>query len=228
MICSLLWHWAISRWMRSRSRWACGASVASDSGVPLVLTSGNLSDEPIAFADEDALNRLRTIADRFLAAVVDDAYQAEATAANLHADSARPGVERVLDQLLDNRGGALDYLNVRTVRLPSGLRTLRVKETDRIRAVELELAKVGVDVRAFSLADSQGEPDEGMHIIPPSCGIDPTPSAPRVEFDTYDDHRIAMSFALTGLRAPGIRIVNPGCVSKTFPEYFDVLRGLSA
>jgi 3-phosphoshikimate 1-carboxyvinyltransferase len=45
---------------------------------------------------------------------------------------------------------------------------------------------------------------------------------------TYDDHRIAMSFAVTGLRAPGIRIVNPGCVSKTFPDYFDVLRGLTA
>jgi len=44
---------------------------------------------------------------------------------------------------------------------------------------------------------------------------------------TYDDHRIAMSFAVTGLRAPGIRIVNPACVSKTFPEYFDVLRGLT-
>lgn len=36
-----------------------------------------------------------------------------------------------------------------------------------------------------------------------------------------------MSFAVTGLRAPGIRIVNPGCVAKTFPEFFDVLRSLS-
>jgi 3-phosphoshikimate 1-carboxyvinyltransferase len=44
---------------------------------------------------------------------------------------------------------------------------------------------------------------------------------------TYDDHRIAMSFAVTGLRAPGIRIANPACVSKTFPEFFEVLRRLS-
>jgi 3-phosphoshikimate 1-carboxyvinyltransferase len=44
---------------------------------------------------------------------------------------------------------------------------------------------------------------------------------------TYDDHRIAMSFAVTGLRAPGIRIVDPACVSKTFPEFFEVLRTLS-
>jgi 3-phosphoshikimate 1-carboxyvinyltransferase len=53
------------------------------------------------------------------------------------------------------------------------------------------------------------------------------PGTPRpTDVQTYDDHRIAMSFALTGLRAPGIRIVNPGCVSKTFPEYFEVLRRL--
>jgi 3-phosphoshikimate 1-carboxyvinyltransferase len=43
---------------------------------------------------------------------------------------------------------------------------------------------------------------------------------------TYDDHRIAMSFAVTGLRAPGIRIVDPSCVAKTFPTFFDVLRTL--
>ena len=44
---------------------------------------------------------------------------------------------------------------------------------------------------------------------------------------TYDDHRIAMSFAVTGLRAPGIRIVNPACVAKTFPDFFAVLRRLT-
>lgn len=101
-----------------------------------------------------------------------------------------------------------------------GLRTLRVKETDRIRAVELELAKVGVDVRPFSATDSLGEVDEGMHIIPPSCGIDPTPSAPPVEFDTYDDHRMAMSLALIGLRRPNVYIRDPGCVRKTYPTFW--------
>jgi 3-phosphoshikimate 1-carboxyvinyltransferase len=44
---------------------------------------------------------------------------------------------------------------------------------------------------------------------------------------TYDDHLIAMSFAVTGLRARGIAIVHPECVSKTFPEFFEVLRGLT-
>jgi 3-phosphoshikimate 1-carboxyvinyltransferase len=51
-----------------------------------------------------------------------------------------------------------------------------------------------------------------------------TPRPGRVE--TYDDHRMAMSFALLGLRAPGIEIADPGCVSKTFPSYFDVLETL--
>jgi 3-phosphoshikimate 1-carboxyvinyltransferase len=44
--------------------------------------------------------------------------------------------------------------------------------------------------------------------------------------ETYEDHRMAMSFALVGLLRPGIVIANPGCVSKTFPTYFDVLDGL--
>jgi 3-phosphoshikimate 1-carboxyvinyltransferase len=49
------------------------------------------------------------------------------------------------------------------------------------------------------------------------------PGAPKpADVHTYDDHRIAMSFAVTGLRAPGIRIVDPACVSKTFPDFFEV------
>jgi 3-phosphoshikimate 1-carboxyvinyltransferase len=46
------------------------------------------------------------------------------------------------------------------------------------------------------------------------------------EIDTYDDHRIAMAFALAGLRIPGVVIRNPACVSKTWPEYFSALEKL--
>jgi 3-phosphoshikimate 1-carboxyvinyltransferase len=53
-----------------------------------------------------------------------------------------------------------------------------------------------------------------------------SPHGARVE--TYDDHRMAMSFALLGLRVPGIEIAGPDCVAKTFPEYFDVLATLGA
>ena len=50
------------------------------------------------------------------------------------------------------------------------------------------------------------------------------PEAATIE--TYDDHRLAMSFAITGLKAPGITIADPGCVGKTFPDYFAVLERL--
>ena len=46
------------------------------------------------------------------------------------------------------------------------------------------------------------------------------------DVETYDDHRMAMSFAITGLVAPGIRIRNPSCVTKTFPHFFAVLARL--
>ncbi|MDE2703453.1 MAG: 3-phosphoshikimate 1-carboxyvinyltransferase, partial [Gemmatimonadota bacterium] len=54
-------------------------------------------------------------------------------------------------------------------------------------------------------------------------GVTIMPSKPKSSsIDTYKDHRVAMSFALVGLRVPGIHINDPGCVGKTFPTYFDV------
>ena len=92
-----------------------------------------------------------------------------------------------------------------------GIAQTHFEESDRPVAAATELRRMGLQVE--STHDS----------------VTVHPGAPRpTDVQTYDDHRIAMSFALTGLRAPGIRIVNPGCVTKTFPEYFDVLRGLSA
>ena len=58
-------------------------------------------------------------------------------------------------------------------------------------------------------------------------GITVAPSTPQpAAVDNYEDHRVAMSFALVGLRVPGIRINDPGCVSKTFPTYFGVWEAL--
>jgi 3-phosphoshikimate 1-carboxyvinyltransferase len=91
-----------------------------------------------------------------------------------------------------------------------GIAQTHFEESDRPVAAATELRRMGLQVE--SAWDS----------------VTIHPGAPRpTDVQTYDDHRIAMSFAVTGLRAPGIRIVNPGCVSKTFPEYFDVLRGLT-
>lgn len=102
-----------------------------------------------------------------------------------------------------------------------GLRTLRVKETDRIEATRNELRKLGVLVETTV----QGDPD-AMTITPPDGGIDCSEGAPRVEFDTYDDHRMAMSLALIGLRRPNVYIRDPGCVAKTYPSFWRQLAGI--
>ncbi|MTV26841.1 3-phosphoshikimate 1-carboxyvinyltransferase [Nitriliruptoraceae bacterium ZYF776] len=88
----------------------------------------------------------------------------------------------------------------------TGIGFIRRKETDRIAAVVTELRRCGIEAH---------EEDDGFVVHP---------GAPRpTVVATYDDHRMAMSFALLGLVAPGIEIADPGCVAKTFPTYFDVL-----
>jgi 3-phosphoshikimate 1-carboxyvinyltransferase len=83
---------------------------------------------------------------------------------------------------------------------------MRVKETDRIAAVAAELRRLGQEV------------EEG----PDWFRIVPRPVRPAT-LTTYDDHRMAMAFSIVGLRAPGVRIADPGCVAKTFPGYWDTL-----
>ena len=91
----------------------------------------------------------------------------------------------------------------------TGLATLRVKECDRIAAPTRELRKLGVQV------------EEG----PDYMVVEPLASVPKsrpsvVEIETYHDHRIAMSFGVLGSRLPGLRILDPGCVAKTYPNYW--------
>src|SRR5262245_46610572 len=96
-----------------------------------------------------------------------------------------------------------------------GLRTLRVKETDRIAALQNEFAKVGVKVDTNVLGDR-----DALTITPPAGGLTASPDAPPVALDTYDDHRMAMSLALIALRRPNISIRNPACVGKTYPTFW--------
>ncbi len=91
-----------------------------------------------------------------------------------------------------------------------GIASARVKETDRVHATCTELARLGVQVK---------EHEDGMTIYP--CK-----TFKRSNVQTYNDHRMAMAFSLVGLRVPGITIENPACVSKTFPNYFEVLDSL--
>ncbi len=88
---------------------------------------------------------------------------------------------------------------------------IRHKETDRIVAVATELRKLGAEVV---------EHDDGLEITPGSFSPD--------SIDTYNDHRMAMSFAIAGLVRKGVVINNPGCTAKTYPRYFDDIKSLLA
>ncbi len=85
---------------------------------------------------------------------------------------------------------------------------IRHKETDRLAALATELRKLGATVD--ELAD-------GLVIFPPAKV---TPAS----IETYDDHRMAMAFALAGLRTEGINIQNPGCVAKTYPGFWEAFQ----
>ena len=86
------------------------------------------------------------------------------------------------------------------------LERLRVQECERVQALHTELEKCGARIV---------EEGEGLRITPgPLHGA---------EIETYDDHRMAMCFAMLGLVVPGIRIRNPECVRKTFPNFFEKL-----
>mgnify|MGYP002623284918 FL=1 len=93
-----------------------------------------------------------------------------------------------------------------------GVGHIRHKETDRIGALATELRKVGADV------------------VETADGLTIEPKAPvhGATIDTYDDHRMAMSLALVGLKTPGIVINDPGCTAKTYPRFFEDLAALGS
>jgi 3-phosphoshikimate 1-carboxyvinyltransferase len=91
----------------------------------------------------------------------------------------------------------------------------RVKETDRLAAMATELRKVGAEVE---------EGADYLAVTPPraSCLV------PGAAIDTYDDHRMAMCFALVALGGVPVRINDPKCVAKTFPDFFERYRSITA
>jgi 3-phosphoshikimate 1-carboxyvinyltransferase len=103
---------------------------------------------------------------------------------------------------------------------PSTLRNIaswRVKETDRLSAMATELRKLGATVE---------EGADYLTVTPPS-------SMKAAEIDTYDDHRMAMCFSLASLdgairRGAEVRINDPKCVAKTFPDYFSAFAAIAA
>ncbi len=96
-----------------------------------------------------------------------------------------------------------------------GIANLRVKECDRVRALSTELARIRP-----GLAHEEG--DDLIVSSDPALAGQTLPT----EIETYSDHRIAMSFALAGLKIAGITILDPDCVGKTYPGYWKALAGL--
>jgi 3-phosphoshikimate 1-carboxyvinyltransferase len=97
---------------------------------------------------------------------------------------------------------------------PSVIRNVaswRVKETDRLAAMATELRKVGAQV------------EEGADFLK----VNPGKLKAGAAIDTYDDHRMAMSFSLVALGGVAVRINDPNCVAKTFPDYFDVFETIA-
>ncbi len=84
----------------------------------------------------------------------------------------------------------------------------RIKETDRIHAMATELRKFGAEVE---------EGEDYIRISPPQSSV----LSPQSSIDTYDDHRMAMCFSLAAFGGAGVRINDPQCVAKTFPDYFE-------
>jgi 3-phosphoshikimate 1-carboxyvinyltransferase len=99
-----------------------------------------------------------------------------------------------------------------------GIANLRVKECDRIMALDTELNRI---IPGLSRQDGDdlvvNSDPRLMHMASRNA---------HTPIETYADHRIAMSFALAGLKIGGIRILDPKCVGKTYPGYWDMLRGL--
>ncbi len=88
----------------------------------------------------------------------------------------------------------------------TNLRRLRLQECERVVALRIELTKCGANVV---------EEGDTLTVYPSQLH--------GAEIETYNDHRMAMCFAILGLKVPGIKIKNPACVKKTFPNFFQKL-----
>lgn len=99
--------------------------------------------------------------------------------------------------------------NASSPTLITGVEHMRWKETDRVTAMATQLRAMGADIQ---------ERQDGLLVRPSKLH--------RAQVATYDDHRMAMSLAIAGIANQGVDIEDPGCTSKTFPSFFEVLSGL--
>ncbi|HME51913.1 MAG TPA: 3-phosphoshikimate 1-carboxyvinyltransferase [Candidatus Lokiarchaeia archaeon] len=93
----------------------------------------------------------------------------------------------------------------------TNVENIRVKESDRIAVLATELQKIGANIIEYQ---------DGLEIRGDASALH------GASIETYDDHRVAMSFSVAGLKIPGIAIENPSCVAKTYPAFFDEFMAL--
>jgi 3-phosphoshikimate 1-carboxyvinyltransferase len=131
--------------------------------------------------------------------------------ASLQIDSRFPAMLRAFPDTISRQTDLGDSIMTAIVLAPfadspkafTGLGRLRVQECERVHALRTELTRCGATI---------AEEGDTLHVVPgPLHGA---------EIETYDDHRMAMCFALLGMAVPGMRIRNPACVKKTFPNFF--------
>jgi len=137
----------------------------------------------------------------------------------------------VADDYIEVKGGSLRAIDADYNAIPDAAMTMatvalfaqgtthirnvanwRIKETDRLAAMATELAKVGAEVVTT---------DSSIHITPPL-------QIQHAVIETYQDHRMAMCFALLGFSEAGVTIRDPNCCAKTYPNFFTEFRRLTA
>ena len=108
----------------------------------------------------------------------------------------------------------------------AGLQSLRIKETDRIAALQHELKKLGIDIQSVS-QNENGKRIEILEMLTPQA-VDKDIRQKTVEIATYEDHRMAMAFAPAAMIYPQLQIAHPEVVSKSYPTYWEDLLSIGA
>lgn len=149
------------------------------------------------------------------------------TLKNLNPKSKQADLEFI--KILEKMGSKIKPLNVNMTNCPdqiqtmavllsfakgqskiTGIKSLRIKETDRVAAIKAELSKMGIKTNSNeNILTIEGGNPHGA------------------EIKTYGDHRMAMSFAVAGLKIPGIIIKNPEVISKTYPNFWKDFRKIT-
>jgi 3-phosphoshikimate 1-carboxyvinyltransferase len=186
-------------------------SAAAYPAAAAALTGGEVELEPLRAASKQGDRRLLGLLEQMGARVRWTENGVRITGAGL--ESLDVDLSQLPDQVPTI--AALAPFAAGTTRIRN-VPHLRIKESDRLSAMARELTRAGAEVE---------ELDDGL-IVPGVWARTPPPRTP-VEIRTYGDHRIAMSMALVGLRRPGLRILEPAVVAKSYPDFWRDLAELT-